>query len=347
MLMELGVCGFGYSGSGAILDMLKDYPDVSVSNRMEVSFLFKPDGLEDLGRAVCYSPSRYWSSDSAIRRFYQEMRRLRKGYNRLTHGKYDELLDSYMNSIVQISWRGYTGVHYYQENGVYFFVRQKILLRIRLLLEKLFGPGDYFHLAQKQMYYSYLSEEYFMENSRRFVKGLMRAIDANPGKRIMAVDQLFTANNPRKSFCYLEDPKAIVVTRDPRDTYILAKRAIGIWGTFIPTDNVDNFIEYYKGLMQSIAFDEDDKDILMISFEDFVYNHSKIRAEIESFLSLPHQDLSDKSLFNPQISINNTQLWKRFPNYEKDVERISKELNSYLFDFSACKQQPSFSSKVF
>ena len=125
--MDVGVCGFGFSGSGAVLDLLKEYNDVTVADKVELSFIYKPDGLNDLLYNICISPSRYFSSDSSIRRFIQYMKRNRKLYNGLTNGNFDQYLDDFLNEIVEVKWKGSTSVHTYQDKGFsYFFCKDWI-----------------------------------------------------------------------------------------------------------------------------------------------------------------------------------------------------------------------------
>lgn len=67
--MIVGVCGLGYTGSGAVLDLLKEFDENYVIDAMEFALAYTPDGLEDLEYHLVKSPSRYFSSDIAIKRF--------------------------------------------------------------------------------------------------------------------------------------------------------------------------------------------------------------------------------------------------------------------------------------
>lgn len=66
--MVVGLCGFGYSGSGAVFDLLLEYTGLRVSKDCEMSFLYRPDGLTDLHYHLTH-PARFFSSDYAIKRF--------------------------------------------------------------------------------------------------------------------------------------------------------------------------------------------------------------------------------------------------------------------------------------
>lgn len=343
-MIQLGVCGFGYSGSGAVLDLLKDYPEVYVADHMELSFMFKPDGLDDLKEALS-NPVRHWSSDSAIRRFIKQMKRQARETNKYTNGEYSKLVDSFVKSIIQVQWTGYTGTHFYQDQGLVYLWRQEFLLRVRLYLERFFGPGTYWGIAQKKMFYSDMTEEEFNHKAKGFVEGLLQVLTRRPDAKIMAVDQFFSANDPERSFCYLSNPAAIIVIRDPRDTYLLAKKHIGLWGSFIPTKDVNSFITYYKGMMKTRK--PHGEKVLDLLFEDLVYDTDNARKSIERFLNLDASKVAKPSHFCPEVSINNTQLWLRDNSYKNDISLIEMELADYLYDFSRFTAKPTFNSTIF
>lgn len=346
--MIIGVCGFGFSGSGAVLDWLKEYPEVFVYDKMEFSFIYKPDGLEDLGNAICYHPVRYFSSDSAIRRFIQYMRRMRNTYNIHTGGKFEKTLDKYLDNIIQIKWQGSTSVHSYQASSIDYIFRQRIPRIFWGLLNRKFNiviRGN--HWPQKEMYYSALDEDDFLRCSKEFVSGVIEAITENTNAKKIALDQCFTANDPEMSFKYFENPLAITVVRDPRDNYLLAKRALGYESSFIPRQNVDDFIIYYRGLMESRKNKQNNVKISEIKFEDLIYRTKETSEGLERMIGLPHIDVTCFKHFKPEVSINNTQLWLKYPQYKKDIEKIESELGDYLYPFEEFDISPNFTGRTF
>lgn len=343
--MDVGVCGFGFSGSGAVLDLLKEYKEVFVADKTELSFIYKPDGLNDLYYNICLNPSRYFSSDSSIRRFIQFMERSRKKYNRLTNGAFDRLLDNFLEDIIDVRWKGSTSVHLYQDKGLSYVFLQRMARAIRKRYEKKMGPLNR-HLAPEiKMYYSSISEEEYFRSAGAFVTGMIGAMEGGDRAMIRAIDQAFSANNPRASFHYFTRPKAIIVLRDPRDIYLLAKCTLGLSGSFIPTDNVSGFIRYYKGLLDSNAKMSNDEDILTMNFEELIYDNEMARKKIEDFLGI--KDRTGKRIFKPEISINNTQLWLKYPNYAEDIKEIENQMGEYLYPFEKFAVKPLFNVKSF
>lgn len=341
----LGVCGFGYSGSGAVLDYLKEYKNIYVADKAELSILYTPDGLEDLRERITTSPSRYWSSDSSIRRFLKFVKRKRRGLNHLTNNQFDDLVSQYLNKIIQIEWLGHTGVHIYQDDTVDYLLKQQLVRRIREWFEKSFFPIKAAIWPQKKMFYSYLSDDDFIETTKQFVKQLVLSMTNDSSADIVAIDQLFSANNPLKSFVFLDNPRAIVVQRDPRDVYLLAKNAIGMYASFIPTDDVNKFVCYYKGLMQSSNLNDD--RIKVIQFEDLIYNYGQTTKQINIFLNLKDEQRTSERYFLPEISINNTQLWLKYPAFHKDIKIIEENLKDYLYDFGKYDIKPDFKKATF
>lgn len=346
--MVLGVCGFGYSGSGAVLDWLKDYPEVLVSDKIEFSFLYKPDGIGDLGNAVCYQPVRYFSSDSAIRRFAQYMKRIRKSYNQITNGKFELLIDKYLNNVIQIKWKGSTSVHSYQSSTLDYIFRDRIPRKILTLLNhhlNVVFHGS--HWPEKEMFFSVLNENDFLKYTKELVANLIESLDGNKQKDIIVLNQCFCANNPEMSFRYFEDPLAITVTRDPRDTYLLAKRALGYETSFIPKSNIADFIIYYRGLMESRKYRQNNEKVIEVKFEDLIYKPEATFNYLEKIIGLSHIDVKEFKHFKPEVSINNTQLWLKYPQYKKDIASIEKELGEYLYPFDEFTLNPDFLSRTF
>lgn len=346
--MILGVCGFGFSGSGAVLDWLKDYPEVYVADKMEFSFVYKPDGIGDLGNAICYQPIRYFSSDSAIRRFIQYMNRSQKAFDKYTNGQFHHYLNEYLSKIVQVKWKGTTSVHIYQASFFDYLIRQGLVRKVRWHLEnkyKYIIRGS--HWPEKEMYYSFMNESVFLEYTCEFVSKIISSMTDNSDSKILVLDQCFAANDPQSSFKFFDNPKAICVIRDPRDNYLLAKQAHGYGTSFIPRQKVEDFIVYYRGLMKSRRYNANNQDIIEINFEDMIYNSQELFSQLEKKIGLSHVDVSDFSFFRPDISINNTQLWLKYPQFKSDIDIIEVELKEYLYPFGKYNIKPSFNNRTF
>ena len=75
-----------------------------------------------------------------------------------------------------------------------------------------------------------------------------------------------------------------------------------------------------------------DPRVLVIKFEDMVYNYDKTAQTIMDFCKLKNHSYPRK-YFDPMRSINNTQVYKRNECVRDACKIIEKELSEYLYDF--------------
>lgn len=346
-MMIVGISGYGFSGSGAVIDLLADYNTVKIASESEISLIYKPDGIDDLKRALVDNPVRYYACDSAIRRFKQFMKRSAKELNSRTDGRFTPTCNDFIESIIQVKWKGSTMTHFAQETGMEYVFRQRLARGLRRRFEQLFGPINRPFPPDKEMYYSIMGEDEFISLAQRFLMDIITAMTGDTQKYShIIVDQLFPADNPEKDFIYFNNVKAIVVSRDPRDVYILSKTRTGMDGRFIPSDNVNDFIRYYDGMMRG-SRTKNNKNVLTIQFEELIYQPEQVRNRIECFLGLTNIGRIYTGRFDPKKSINNTQLYLRYPQYSSDIDKIKCTLSDYVFDFQRYNSVPSFNTSTF
>lgn len=343
--MIIGACGFSGSGSSAVVDLLKECDNFNILNDAEFYLSYYPDGLEDLDYHLNAGFSKYSSSVVAIERFRIHM------YNYVIHNernkekkkKIIDLTESFISSITQVKWHGYGGSDYQLYSGrrykskyvnmFYYKVAKRILPRIsnRINVRLECYPVH-------DMEFSILPES-FDEKARKFVEDLLEILGTTSNQKIV-LNQPFAGNYPQKSFKFFNDPYAIVVDRDPRDVFLIAKmnyRYMGL-GYQIPTDNVEDFAEYYKRLHYKQPYLEENERVLPVHFEDMIYKYNETISGILEFCRADsHQRKGE--FFNPKRSINNTQLFTRFPQFEKEVRYIEETLPEYLYPFEMFGKQ--------
>ena len=76
-----------------------------------------------------------------------------------------------------------------------------------------------------------------------------------------------------------------------------------------------------------------------------VYEYENTTEQVRSFLNLP-ENPHPKSVFDPALSIANTQVYKRVPQFAEEVKKIEKELPEYRVDFSKYPE-PDMTKKMF
>lgn len=331
--MIVGICGFGYTGSGAVLDFLREFDEVSVNENIEMTFTYDPDGLLDLENAIYKNPIRFFSADAGLKKFREymlsfELRRYMKRV--MTVKEYRLLIKKYTDSIIADFWYGFW--HFDRRHSIssfWCYIKYiiggkylRIYDKLKLNLPKSFPNNTVMYIP--------VNSECFYENTKRFVSEMMIAMGISKDKPIKVLDQPFPTNAPHKVFQFFDDKcKAIIVKKDPRDMYIFAKEFGRSLATFIPTDNVKIFVDYYRYQMQICELDE---NTMILNFEDLVYQYGETEKKICDFLGLGNHTKKRK-FFDPSISIGNTQVFKKFLKYENDIKYIEKELCEYLYPF--------------
>lgn len=341
--MFIGTCGFGSTGSSAISDYLKEFDDNNVLDRMEFTIAYCVDGLSDLERHLMYPSGRTSEGTAAIIRFRKMMESkseylAKKSY--LSKKDINKITEEYINQITQLSWMGYQN---YSNSLLHHHIGGRVFAsRIVPMIEK-HSKRKYSNYPFEVLPFSVKPENFYRE-SRRFINELLVGLKADFSKNIV-MDQPFSGPNPQACFPFFEDPFAIVVDRDPRDNYIFAKTKLKGVYTFMPTENVQDFIKYYRALRDNQPYKNDDQRVLRIQFESLVYDYDATTEVIRKKLGLPENNRS-KSIFDPALSIANTQTFKRFPQFEDEVKEIERKLPEYLFDFTKYPE-PDLSGEMF
>lgn len=326
--ITIGVCGYGFTGSGAVMDLLKEFPEVKVLDQVEFKLSYIQDGIEDLSYHLIEHPSRYFSSDPAIRRFKRVITELDRKYQALTGGKFRNIVQDYLESIIQVTWMGSCFFHKIESSRISRIFRYVIMSKVRKLLYR-YG-NIWISYPDKKMYFS-LSPENFQEHSRHFLNSIIDEMGGS-GQQKVVLNQPFPADRPEFSFPFFDEPYAICISRDPRDLYILAKEFVKPRARFIPTDSVEKFIKYYKSIMENAESSQAARNrVLRLNFEDLIYAYDATVKRIADFLQIEKQ-IEDK-YFDPNISIRNTQLFKRTTKYDEDIKQIESTLSKWLYAF--------------
>lgn len=340
--MVIGLCGFGYSGSGAVYDLLREYDGITITQDCEMSFLYRPDGLTDLQYQLNH-PTRFFSSDYAIKRYRNKIHKFFRNHPEIWGLKdYKDiysLTDSYLDSLTDVKWKGWWSQDAAYLEGFSFFVYR--------LLNKVTAPFPGLNIKmQKSLYYRDMALSVcpndFVEKTQQYLVRLYSILGYDIESDIVILNQGFSADNPSATSVFYKNSKAIVVDKDPRDLYLLLKRESFQDCAWTPTDNVMDFIKYYKLIRRDYIGIDKEKELL-IKMENMVYEYESTVSQIENYLGV-EKDKHTQPLkfFNPQKSINNTQLFRKYPDMKNDIDLIEKELEQYLFDFDKYPALTSF-----
>ena len=131
--------------------------------------------------------------------------------------------------------------------------------------------------------------------------------------------------------CFKDNVKFIVLERDPRDVYVSNKY---MWSKkkkpFFPT-TPEEFSDIWRRTVHSPR--NSDK-VLVVHFEDLIYNYNSEVKRIEDFLGLNSESHNlPKKFFDNSISIDNTQLFRVSPQWGEDMPYLEEHLADYLYSF--------------
>lgn len=259
--MIVNVSGFGWSGAGAVHDLLREYSDaefLAVDWRnvdLEFTLLWEPDGIRDLEYKLCQKHNSFGDSNTAIKRFLRLVKAQNKTsflhYDTQFNGEYEAICRRYIEDLVQFRFKGRTF-----EEVMYPDMKERVLgcynqVVARLLgnhiVRNVFHQDLSHHLTHPHLNTIYVSYNpaFFLERTQDLMEELL-SYSRRERSFPLITDELFPPDSPQDYFKYVKEPaKCIVVRRDPRDLYLLAKQTYHS-EIPIPSETVDDFIMFYK-----------------------------------------------------------------------------------------------------
>ena len=339
--MIIGVCGFGSSGSSVVSDYLKEYDSIDVLDDFEYTICYCPDGIVSLDYALNTVSSRNDYSSAALDRFEYLVKKklVNSSFVKQSGIKKKDFLkicDSYIAKLTSFSWKGYNGTEFITKSKFYkifgiSIMMQRIVPFFEKKLKKTWKGKYPYHDIRLCV-----EPDGFYEATKTFNSEIIQSLGYDTTKMVV-LDQPFSGDKPDLYMDYFDNPMCILVDRDPRDTYIFLKTKLKNRGSFMPSDTVQHFIEYYRKIRKYRKLYEHNQNqrILFIRFEDMVYKYESTVLKIQQFLSLG-ENPNPQTIFIPKKSMANTQLFKRFPQFEGDIRIIEQELSEFLYDFSNC-----------
>ncbi len=325
---------YGNTGSGVITDYLLEFDNILNSGDFEFRFLQDYDGVSTLEHALVHNKHRM-NSDMAIKNFiryikFQSGDFTSKRYEKFFHNRFKEISFDYLNKLVDLKWDGYWEQYQIVTPKIITILKYRIFPRlIRLFDNRKYSLGKY--VPTSSMYLSMPTEIEFLKYTNQYIIDLCNGLDIENKFENIYFDQLVPPLNIQTYLRYYPNMKVVVVDRDPRDHYIdnIIKWREG----WIPTD-VNDYVKYYRKLREGLKTEKDDSRILRICFEDSIYKYDEFLLKVNSFLALNTKNhINPKKFFNPQLSVNNTQLWKKHKVNMSDIHQIERELSEFCYNF--------------
>lgn len=327
--------GYMGSGSSAITDLISEYEGYDADNgSFEYVFLHCPNGLFDLEDKLLKGNNAL-RSDEALHTFRQEMKELyeRKywwpgNYKNKISKDFLNITDEFVNSLIEFEPNYYW---YYQEKLDFVSFLKMALRKIMMVVSggKIILKKP---LTHPQMWLSMPDEKEFYDKAKIYLDRIWEELGIN-NKNLILDQLLLPFNLERMEHYFGDNAECFVVERDPRDVFISNKY---VWTKQdcpipYPTD-VSEFCSMYKK-MRRMEGKPSNSHIHVFQFEDLIYKYDECVARVQDILGITaEKHTSAKSMFNPNKSIHNTQLFRK-PEYADEMEIIQKELKEYLYDF--------------
>lgn len=307
----VSVHGMGYSGSGAVSDLLREYSSTAVIANMdneslanrknispEVNFMRATGGLLEVELFLKTRNQSY--QDALLHRMwlqlkYSELFQTSKECRLLFYDFFSEIAESFNEHNVRQATNWY--LHYENLNA---------LFRLRNM-----------------------SLEEYRAKSRKFMTAVLNRVNKD-NRPFLVLDQFL--NNGEYDFQqfeqYIPNNKIIFVCRDPRDVYAFAIKTNVL---FIPHNNVDDFISWYKYKNLSFVL-KDSPYFLLVRFEDLINDYQTTVNKIEDYIGLkPEQHTSPRSAFSEKVSKKNVGIHKQMPEIAQDCQKILQELGDFCY----------------
>ena len=306
----VSVQGFGYSGSGAVLDLLREYEDTHVLGYIdpeacksktakgvsEIEIIRMPGGLYDLENNI--EVDNVFINDALLNRTVKlfESSALYK-------------MDDYMKNLFAVFFRKITTLRMTSLSQTYYNGH-------------LSNPYEVLDIYFKRT----LSRDIFIETSKQFLISIFNHVNDN--SKYMVVDQLFsdTDLNIERNKKYIPNLKMIVVVRDPRDIYAWAILKDIEW---IAHNTVDDFIQWYECQYKNSLALRSTTNCLVVDYENLVLQYNYMVEKIESFIGYNrcmHKRINE--CFDPSFSIKFVGIYKTI-GFEKQISIIRNKLKKY------------------
>lgn len=333
--MIIGITGYGYSGASAYIDVLKEFENMQFLPRNnEFPILQQTDGILDLRHALVHERRRLNINNAIVRFIHNTKDKRYNKLERLSNGKYSVLSKEYIDSLIEITWKGRSA---FDPGDIRNGLERPFLNLPNRVIRKMLRLFDAHAIwpLPKERYYTDISEEAFLVQTQVYMNKLLQALGFDTNKDII-LEQVFNTIDPLLgSEFFTDDVLSIIVDRDPRDIFLLTNILHPEKCSFLPCDgSVEKFVYYYNGLHASSA---QSKNILRLHFEDLIYRYDHIIQMLENALN--KKIVNKRQYFQPERSINNIHMFKKYPDYSKEFAYIEKHCAAFLYDFQSGEKE--------
>ena len=326
------VGGYGKSGSGACVDLLKEFEAIDGPSR-EFRIAKDPSGLLDLELSIVDNWE-FVRHNMAINDFLEYCLILsredgifkKKGMNFSSELNVDLMKESekYVNELNDFMYIGDTVISRYHLNAVQSFKGR---------LRSKFGLSN-----KSLMSFSRPTEDKFLVETRKYLRSIFENYARNKKLSKVVLNQAISPVNIGKTLRYFDNAKLIIVDRDPRDIYttMIRDRKLLMAEGLNNLENVNKYIKWFyagrKQVSQDINYAYMKNRVMRLNYEDFYFNYEKTLEEIKEFLGLEigfnHKD-KGTGLQTEQVK-KDIGIWKSLVDQDT-ISVIERELGEYCF----------------
>ena len=317
----IGVSGFGWSGSGAVVDLLREFDGYGALG-LEFRLIKDPHGISDLESSLVNN----WDvlrSNKAIDDFkwfcnvlnMKGSRFTRAGENLSKKLSVDFLLetDKYIDNLTDMKYKGNSLTFSYHLSKTYLFLKKLNRWKVN-----------------REMYFSKPTKEKFLLHTRTYLETIFNLFMKKNNIKTLILDQTISVTDIESSMKYFQDMKLIVVDRDPRDIYVdLVKMKALVGADSDINKRAERFVLWYKLIRERLYVNE---NVLFLNFEDIILNYDVEIKKIQLFLGLENKHIRKKQYLNPEVSKKNIGQWKKFHNQD-EIDYIYSKLKNKCYDF--------------
>lgn len=342
--INVAVTGYYGTGSSAVIDLLKEYKDVSIvpvtGEDYEHSVFFVPGGLFELCAKLLHGISPQ-GSDMAINNFVDAMKRLNDNdfgwfgsYEKMFGDKFMIEVDKFVNNISTV--RSCTNSNH-SKKVRFSLIKAVAQLFVHIFTgKKIVKYGRWYVEDGKKVYFSMPSSEEFYKAAKEFTSSYCHLFQTPPNTTHAIFDHLIWPQQVDEfANCFEDNLKVIIVERDPRDVYILDQY---LWSVppigYSKAHFSSNLLEFIDEWERTVTATSNSNNILKIHFEDLIYNYEETVNVIENFIKIDaNKHQCKKHYFCPEKSIENTQVFHLKKEWESIATEIAKKLPDTLYSF--------------
>ncbi len=316
------VSGFGWSGSSALVDLLKEFEGYYNAD-IEFRVIKDPYGIDDLYHNLVEQ----WdilNSDMAIRDFLWHMKHL---YHKSTTFSLEIGLDysGFFGNNFMLSTEKYINdlVDFEYLSNWWFldFKKNKQQVFEKKVKRKLCGTDG---SEKEKMYFSKPSKEKFIELTNEYINNLFTPVVNEFNKNTIILDQGIAIQKYNIESMFFSNAKYFIVDRDPRDIYSdLIQCNVLIGKELSKSRDVNMYLQWHFAMRDGVKNILNNENICFIQFEDLVLNYENTLRKIYTFLGCDESIHVDKNkYFVPEVSAKNIGIWKKLLSSE-ELERFS------------------------